>query len=583
MKNAMKKILTVLLSLFFLIIFLNYQTIMGKMTGKIMGVQISSSQQIQKLLSGKQEGPVLAQITLNGKQAPFDRESNTLFIPQNMDNDNWEGRLKAKAGNLYLAKDDLLEDKSGAISTGHIFQLYLINDDNYQTYHLVFTGMPIMNISLPDNGLRDEELGVDGFLDVIDPYRMEDSIKNIPCTYALRGASARSFEKSGYKLTLNNKKASLLGMRKDDDWILNALYDDFGLIHNKLSYDVWREIAQYNTVRNDEGTTMEYAELFIDDEYLGVYGLIERIDAKELSLKDKDILYKCRAVRIPEEHNYSNEKTDGMRPIFILKYPKEFSPEDWDPLKTWVNLFCKDEMDSYDEGFQILNMENAIDYNLYCMLMCGRDNMRKNIYFIAEYQEDGTYSFKKVPWDLNATWGNQWVDDETCNYSQYDPDSIQEVDAWCTDIDTLYYYDEPAVSGLLLERWQELRTNFLTKEHLYEILDEQFRYLYLSGAYQRNYERWPHGAEYWKDEYIYQYIDGRLDFLDGYYEQLYSESVEPAIYMDVDYSDEFNTKYYWLNNRETLEELYPYDRQLLLEHYALYGKPFGLKAKREGT
>ncbi len=147
----------------------------------------------------------------------------------------------------------------------------------------------------------------------------------------------------------------------------------------------------------------------------------------------------------------------------------------------------------------------------------------------------------------------------------------------------MYYYNEVEVSKILLDRWQELRQTVLTKERLYEILNEQFGYLHLSGAYHRNYERWPHGAEYWKDEFIYQYIDGRLNFLDNYFEQLYFDSLEPDIYMGTDYTEEFNAKYYWQTNKETLEELYSYDKALLLEHYALYGKPFELEAKKPGT
>ena len=46
----------------------------------------------------------------------------------------------------------------------------------------------------------------------------------------------------------------------------------------------------------------------------------------------------------------------------------------------------------------------------------------------------------------------------------------------------------------------------------------------------------------------------------------------------MDYSAEFDTRYYWEANKEVLEELYPYDTRMLLEHYVLYGKPFGLKA-----
>ena len=253
----MKKVITLLLSVFFLAVFLNYSPIMEKITGRIMGIPVSSAEQIDRLLAGKNEEMISSKITLNGKKAPYDKNSNTVFIPQNPDNDSWEGKLKTESGHIYLSRDELLSDKSSAISTGHIFQLYLINENTYSVCNMVFTGMPIINITLPDSGSRDINLGVDGLLDVTDPYRIADSIKNIPCTYALRGASARGYEKSSYKLTLDNKKVSLLGMRRDDDWILNALYDDFGLIHNKFSYVVWREIAQNNTVANDEGTTME--------------------------------------------------------------------------------------------------------------------------------------------------------------------------------------------------------------------------------------------------------------------------------------------------------------------------------------
>ena len=68
--------------------------------------------------------------------------------------------------------------------------------------------------------------------------------------------------------------------------------------------------------------------------------------------------------------------------------------------------------------------------------------------------------------------------------------------------------------------------------------------------------------------------------MDGYYTQLYEECLKEKIYDGIDYSAEFDARYYWEKNKETLSELYSYDPQVLLEHYALYGKPFGLKARR---
>ena len=51
------------------------------------------------------------------------------------------------------------------------------------------------------------------------------------------------------------------------------------------------------------------------------------------------------------------------------------------------------------------------------------------------------------------------------------------------------------------------------------MLDEEFAYLHGSGAYDRNYVRWDeHGRKTWMDEYIYEYVAGRLSYLDSFYE-----------------------------------------------------------------
>lgn len=421
-----------------------------------------------------------------------------------------------------------------------------------------------------------------GIVQVYDQYHTSTQFQSADCSYNVRGGSSLHYPKSNYKLNLGNRKLSFLGLRKDDDWILNSLYDDAGLIHNKISTQVWNRIAASNDVKNDEGITVEYIEVFIDNEYHGVYALTERIDEKELSLGKNDILYKCRAERIPEEHNYSNEDTDDMRPIFLLKYPKQPGEQDWEPLKQWVDYFLKEEFTEFWQGEELLCMENSVDFNLFCLLIAGRDNLRKNVFFAAEYQSDGTYEFKKIPWDLNATWGNPWVDIEECNYTQYDPNYYKEVRTWVSDMSTLYYYDEAQISTLLYERWKELREGgIITTESLCALFDKQFAYLHSSGAYTRNYERWPNGSEYWQDEYLYEYTENRIQFLDWYLEQLYLDNTTGIFYNNANYADEFDARYYWETNYDTLSQLYDFDSQVLLEHYILYGKPFGLKGRKD--
>lgn len=562
---------------------LNFDTLFSLFSSRVMSVKVVPKDRLAEMTADMEIRETGSGISVDTHPVAYDASSNTYFIPQSLSEDHWEGFLTADKGKLYFADDKYLQDKRLAIAEGHVFRLYRVDKRGYSEYNVMFTGMPVISLVEESSSLEDGEIVMHGAAFVYDPYSDTANFQSEGCDFHVRGGTSYGYEKKSYKLEFTDKSLSLLGMRNDDDWILNALYDDAGLIHNKMSVQIWEEIAFTNHVANDEGFSSEYVELFLNGEYCGVYALTERIDQKELALGKRDILYKCRAYRIPEEHNYSNEETDGMEPIFLLKYPKNFDEDDWKPLKDWVNMFLKGDMDTYEDGASFLNMENAVDANLFCMLIGGTDNMRKNNFFIAEYQQDGRYQIKKVPWDMNASWGNPWVDIEECNYTKYDPEYYKNVSAWISDMNTLYYFDREKISALLYERWSELRKEgVISKEKIFGMLDQQFGYLYSSGAYKRNFERWPNGTEYWSDEFIYEYAERRIDFLDDYYKTLYEDCTSPKIYDGVDYSAEFDTRYYWEANKEVLEELYPYDAEMLLEHYALYGKPFGLNAFYDG-
>ncbi len=562
-------------SFFFLCLFLIFDKNGGLGNKKILSMSIMDLDAVKEVTSQMAEISPNQVILYNDSPVVLEESTNTIYIPQNIYQEQWSGKISAEEGKMGIGEDELLKEKKRAIEEGHVFKLYWFDDESFCEYNLVFTGMPIVS-------LKGEKEGAvwTGTAEVFDSYRTSVEYQKFDCTFHVRGGSSREFSKKGYKVELTEKQGSLLGMRKDDDWILNALYDDAGLIHNMVSMKVWDKITEYNSVKGDSGFKGEYAEVFINGEYEGVYIISERVDEKELSLKQNDKLYKCRAVRIPEEHNYTNQDTDDMRPIFLLKYPKEDISENWQPLKEWVNCFLKLQVFDYAEAEKLLNMENAIDYNLFCLLIGGGDNMRKNVFFTAEYQADGQYRFIKNPWDLNATWGNPWVGIEESNNTLYDPEYYKNVIDWSGDISALYYMDEVKVSYLLYERWKELRQNqVITEEIIDNILNVQFSYLHNSGAYERNYVKWPHGVEYWSDSYIYEYVENRIKFLDVYFEQLYSNNINGIIYNGVDYSDEFEARFYWESNYEVLSEIYDYDPVILLEHYIQYGKPYGVPGR----
>lgn len=575
--EKIKKIV-IFVSIVFLILFLNWNKIYNLLitnimsVGEVMHSDLENKERIEK-------SPEEIGILYNNSTVVYDKSTNTIYIPQSIFEEEWDGKIQVNNGKLRFESGIFKTNKKDVIREGNSFRLYWIDNENYCEYNLVFSGMPV--VSIKTEGVNNETEGIwDGTVEVYDIYRKNQFYRKYECMYNIRGASTRDFPKNSYKVELKNTKASILGMRTDDDWIFNALYDDAGLIHNKISMEVWEDISAYNSVKGDEGYKTEYAEVFVDNQYNGVYLIGERVDEKQLELNRKDILYKCRAMRIPQEHNYTNEMTDGMLPIFWLKYPEEDIKENWRPIKNWVDCFLKFQITDYEEASKLLNMENAIDYNLFCLLIGGDDNTRKNVFFTAKYQENGKYQLIKNPWDLNAAWGNRWTGIEEGNNATYVEDSYDYVGDWSSDISSLYYMDEEKVSFLLYERWKELRENsIITEAGIDEKIDAQFSYLYNSGAYKRNYEKWTHGVEYWSDSYIYDYVERRIPFLDEYFKELYEGNVYGAVYKDIDYTEEFEARYYWEANYDVLSKIYDYDKEVLLEHYVYYGKPYGMQGR----
>ena len=517
MRRIRKELLMILFSVIFLGVYLNSDKITGKFGKRVMNVEVLTMEEIELLCEGKEDVYMESEITLGGGgKIAYDSEQNSLLVPQRLSSEYFDGRLQVPDGKLYFLKDEALKNKAETISENKVLRLFWIRETTCWMYNVFFTGMPVISIT------SDEVAGEikNGKMWVYDQYRSTAQFQSAECSWHLRGATTLNYEKSSYRLTLTDRKLSFLGMRKDDDWILHALYDDDGLIHNKFSYEVWREIAASNCVDHDEGISMEFVELFMDNEYLGVYGLSERIDSKALGMNGKDILYKCRDQNNPGEDDFYDELTENMNPVFVWKYPKDFEMKDWEPLKQWVSMFLFEEYDNLELAESILNMGNAVDYNLFNLFTCGMDNIMKNVYFLADYQSNGNYQIIKIPWDLNMTWGNSWIDDPDCNFNRFQEKNFYAEDGWIPDMYRLYEDRPEEIGRLLSDRWQELRRDIVTRENLYEKLDLEFSYLHDSGAYMRNQQKWPHGDGYWQEDYIYEYIDRRIEFLDNYIGQM---------------------------------------------------------------
>lgn len=101
----------------------------------------------------------------------------------------------------------------------------------------------------------------------------------------IRGSSSQELPKKSYGLTtlqpdnLSNNNVPLLGMPKENDWILNSLAFDPSLMRDFISYQLSNDIGAY-------ATRAVYCELIVNGDYNGLYMLMEKIkiDTDRLNL-----------------------------------------------------------------------------------------------------------------------------------------------------------------------------------------------------------------------------------------------------------------------------------------------------------
>ena len=159
--------------------------------------------------------------------------------------------------------------------------------------------------------------------------------------------------------------------------------------------------------------SIEYAELFMNRSYQGVYGLMTPIDAKLMDMKPGDLLYRLKTWK--EEMTAPGKLTDynGERQILNengfsyaeIEYPGRMGGEYiWDPLEAYQDfVFETGDLEEMREEGVVLDTENFIVYELFCEMTRASDNSWKNLFVAARKGEDGMYTLSETRSSSNGT------------------------------------------------------------------------------------------------------------------------------------------------------------------------------------
>ncbi len=425
-------------------------------------------------------------------------------------NSDWQNRKEgALIGETFFSFYNSID----SVRLGEGYKV--LNTSTDRDYQLFFTQLPLVSITT-DNEIQDESRVLAHFTLLVDGEKSVS--QKIGIEY--RGGWTQTLDKKSFRIEFwkddngdKTKNVELLGMRKDDDWNLQALTNEPLRIRRKTGHQLWKQM--HSIYYSDEepkavnGIETEHVELFLNNDFRGVYALGERIDRKQLKLvKYEDAiegeLYKGvdwdDPILFKGLKNYDNDSDRWGG--FEYKYPDKI---DWNNMYNLVDFVVNTTNEQFYNDYKTnFQYDNIVDYFIFINIIRALDNTGKNIYF-AKYKSGEPYFF--VPWDLDGILGTNWrghLDNTTkglLSNGLYDR-------LWHDCSDTGFRQS-------LQERWAYLRENTLSKSNIMSLIQSNFNYLKDNGIYDRESIAWSDYDKNFTDiEYISNWLDRRLEYLD---------------------------------------------------------------------
>lgn len=366
-------------------------------------------------------------------------------------------------------------------------------------------------------------------------FQLDDG-KVLPIEIRYRGSTSLSYDKKSFAIKLQDEKgekldSALLGMRSDNSWILDAMTIDKARMRNRVSTDLWNDFSRKSYVselnpETQNGTHGKFVEVYLNNEYWGLYCFTEKIDRKQLKLKKfkgktpKGMLYKSNgwsSLHSEDETYYEYNNNSATWHSLEVSYPdvEEGEPIDWKPLVDdvyWMTFSDSIEVNShFKDKFDLPVWE---DYFLFVEFLMADDNICKNMYIYCYDITEANQKMSIAPWDLDHSWGRSWTSDTLC--------AEVETETWFNWVSYLMQYVYTGLDKTYKERYQELRQTYFTPERFKKYFSDYFTLFRSTGAWEREKARWSgvNGIELdidAEEQYIYNWIDRRFAFMDKKY------------------------------------------------------------------
>lgn len=342
----------------------------------------------------------------------------------------------------------------------------------------------------------------------------------------IRGQSSQMFPKKSYSFETrtpqgDNNNVALLGMPKENDWVLYAPYTDKSMLRNAVTFGIGHKMDGYCT-------RTRFVEVIVNTDYKGIYVLMERIKRDKNRVNIEELTPSITTlpglsggyiVRVDKMDPDFTLGTDGWlsevypvynyanRSVFQYYYPKadEIVPEQRNYIKQFITSaeVALNSSRFKEPGFgymKYFDLPSFVDFMLLNEISKEVDKYKFSTYFFKENDNQGGKLFAGPAWDFNLGYGNvdYWppgISTSGWMYSSVKNESLMMY-WWQRLMEDNYFRD------LAKTRWLSLRQNLITNAFVEQLVDSLISEL--SPSLERNYERWPILGQYVWPNYDWQ-------------------------------------------------------------------------------
>ncbi len=293
-----------------------------------------------------------------------------------------------------------------------------------------------------------------------------------------------------------NMNVSLLGMPSEHVWILYGSPMDPTYIRNELTYHLSTQMGHY-------ASRTRYCELFINNEYVGLYALMEkikrdknRVDISKLTSDDTsgDDVTGGYIIELGDYESDWISTVIDTRFQYVYPKKKNIVVEQQDYIKEYVDSFqtALINSNSLSDYEKYIDVNSFIDFFIIQELSFNPDAYIGSVFFHKDKNSKGGKIRMGPVWDFDLAWG------------------IYPMDSFQYEIEGRLFWFKVLLKDTVFEnmlkcRWEYLREDILKTTEIYSHIDSVSNIINQSAYYNNSQsidqlKTWINDRIEWLDE-----------------------------------------------------------------------------------